>query len=279
MILYAVLSLGVLGATGAMILYVASVKFKVDEDPRIAMIQDALPGANCGGCGYPGCGGFANACVKAESLDALNCPVGGNETMSRIAAVLGKEACMSAPKVAVVKCNGTCDVRPRLNRYDGAENCTIAASLYSGETGCSYGCSGYGDCVRACTFDAIRINPLTRIAEVDEEKCTSCGACVKACPKKIIELRKKGPKSRRIYVSCVNKDKGGTAGKACANACIGCNKCVKACTFDAITLTQNLAYIDDTKCRLCRKCVSECPTRAILELNFPLKKELQLNDN
>jgi RnfABCDGE-type electron transport complex B subunit len=279
MIICAVISLGVLGAAGAMILYVASMKFKVDEDPRIAQVQDVLPGANCGGCGYPGCGGFADACVKAESLDGLNCPVGGNETMSRIATVLGKEACANTPRIAVVKCNGTCEVRPRLNVYDGAENCTIAALLYGGETGCPYGCSGYGDCVRACMFDAIRINPSTRIAEVDEDKCTSCGACVKVCPKKIIELRKKGPKSRRIYVSCANRDKGGIAKKACANACIGCSKCVKACAFEAITIARNLAYIDDTKCRLCRKCVTGCPTNAIHELNFPPRKESQPIEN
>ena len=120
--------------------------------------------------------------------------------------------------------------------------------FYGGETNCSFGCLGYGDCVNACAFDAIHINPTTGIAEVDEEKCTSCGACVKACPKSIIELRKKGPKSRRIYVSCVNKDKGAAARKACANACIGCGKCAKECPFEAITVTNNVAYIDYKMC-------------------------------
>ena len=108
---------------------------------------------------------------------------------------------------------------------------------------------------------------------MDEDKCTSCGACVKACPKNIIELRKKGPKSRRVFVSCVNKDKGGVAKKACANACIGCGKCAKECAFEAITVENNVAYIDYTKCRLCRKCVAVCPTGAIHELNFPPRKE------
>lgn len=273
MILYSILSLGAIGAVGSVILYVVSQKFKIDEDPRIAEVQEALPGANCGGCGYPGCGGFAVACVKAASLDNLLCPVGGNATMSRVATILGKNAVVDTPRIAVVRCNGTCEARPRINVYNGASHCEIASSLYGGDTGCTFGCLGYGDCVRACTFDAIRINPISQIAEVDEAKCTSCGACVKACPKNIIELRKKGPKSRRIYVSCVNKDKGGIARKACANACTGCTKCQKECAFDAITIANNLAYIDDAKCRLCRKCTVVCPTGAIHELNFPPRKE------
>ena len=264
MILIAVISLGAIGAIGAVFLYAASKKFEVYEDPRIAQVQEVLPGANCGGCGYPGCGGFATACVKADTLDGLLCPVGGAPVMGKVATILGKEAASAEPMVAVVRCNGTCAARPRTNQYDGVQSCAIASTLYGGETGCSFGCLGYGDCVAACNFDAIHINLETGLPEVDEDKCTSCGACVKACPKNIIELRKKGPKSRRVFVSCVNKDKGGVAKKACANACIGCGKCAKECPFEAITVENNVAYIDYTKCRLCRKCVAVCPTGALL---------------
>ena len=128
------------------------------------------------------------------------------------------------------------------------------------------------DCVISCGFDAIHINPATGLPEVNE-KCVACGACVDACPRKIIELRPKGKKDKRIFVSCVNKEKGGPAKKNCAVACIGCGKCVKVCAFDAITLVNNLAYIDPLKCKLCRKCAPECPTNAIHELNFPPRKE------
>ena len=273
MILIAVISLGVIGAIGAIILYLASKKFEVYEDPRIAQVQEILPAANCGGCGYPGCSGFATACVNSESLDGLFCPVGGSEVMGKVAGILGKEASSADATVAVVLCNGTCEARPKINQYDGVKSCAVASSLYGGETGCSFGCHGYGDCVTVCNFDAIFINPVTGIAEVIEDKCTSCGACVKACPKNLIELRKKGPKSRRIFVSCMNKDKGVIAKKACTNACIGCSLCFKECAFDAIKIENNLAYIDHNKCRLCRKCVDVCPTNAIHELNFPPKKE------
>ncbi len=267
-----ILFLAIVGALAALLLFVVSKKFHVEEDARIELVNEALPGANCGGCGYPGCSGFARACVEAESMEGLFCTVGGNDTMLKVADILGRTAVEAEPQLAVVRCNGTCDARPKVNQYDGASSCAIAAATYGGETGCTFGCLGLGDCTLACGFDAIKMNPLTGLPEVDEERCTACGACVKACPKMIIELRKKGPKGRRVFVSCVNKEKGGVAKKACDNACIGCSKCFKECKFEAITIANNLAYIDPSKCRLCRKCVEACPTGAIHEINFPPRK-------
>lgn len=272
LILIAVLSLGAIALVIAVILYAASKKFAVYEDPRIAQVNEILPQANCGGCGYPGCSGFASACVKSDTLDGMLCPVGGSDLMSQIASLLGREAATAEPMLAVVRCSGSCAKRPRTNLYDGAPSCAIAAALYGGETGCSYGCLGCGDCVLSCQFDAIHMNPETGLPEVVEDKCTACGACVKACPKDIIELRAKGKKSRRVYVSCVNKDKGAVTRKACSVGCIGCGKCVKACSFDAITMENNLAYIDYHKCKLCRKCVEVCPQSTIIEENFPPRK-------
>lgn len=271
-ILYTVGTLVAIGATASIILYFVAQKFKVFEDPRIDEVENALPAANCGGCGYAGCRNFAEALVKNDDWDGLFCPVGGNEVMARSAAILGKEAIEQAPRVAVVRCNGTPEYRPRLNIYNGAPTCAIVHSLYMGESGCPNGCLGEGDCVVVCDFDAIHMDPATGLPVVDDEKCTACGACVTACPRSIIELRKKNKKDRKIFVSCVNVEKGAVAKKNCNVACIGCSKCFKVCPFEAITMDNNLAFIDSDKCRLCRKCVEECPTSAILELNFPPKK-------
>ena len=272
-IVLSLIVLGVLGCLASVVLFLVARKINVEEDPRIDLVEEALPSANCGGCGFAGCRNFAEACVNADSLDNLNCPVGGTSTMTKVGEILGLTANATDPMVAVVRCNGSHKNCQRTNTYDGAKSCAIANSLYIGETDCSFGCLGFGDCVTACLFDAIHINPETGLPEVDEDKCTACGTCVKACPKGIIELRKKGPKNRRIFVSCMNKDKDGIARKACSVACIGCGKCVKECQFDAITIENNLAYIDFTKCRLCRKCVDVCPTGSIHELNFPPRKK------
>jgi len=272
-ILYTVLMLSVLGVLAAVILYFVAQKFKVYEDPRIDEVEAVLPGANCGGCGYPGCRGFAEAFVKADDISTFFCPVGGNDTSAAAAKVVGKSAVEQAPMVAVVRCSGSPDHRPKTSIYNGATSCKVATTLFSGDTGCQYGCLGLADCVDACTFDAIYMDEKTGLPVVIDDNCTACGACVTACPKDIIELRKKGPKGKRIFVSCINKDKGGMAKKSCSVACIGCNKCVKVCPHDAITLENFLAYIDYDKCKLCRKCVDECPTDAILEVNFPPKRK------
>lgn len=268
-------TIGILAGLGlllSLVLFFVAKKFKVEEDPRIDEVEKVMPGANCGGCGFAGCRAFADAAVKAPNLDNNYCPVGGNDVMKKVAAILGYEIKEKAPMVAVVRCNGTCENRPRTNIYDGVQSCRVKASLYSGDTGCPFGCLGCGDCVSACQFGAISMNPETGLPEVDETKCTACGACAKACPKGVIELRNKGPRGMRVYVSCINRDKGAVARKACKAACIGCGKCAKVCIHDAITVENNVAYIDFTKCKLCKKCVLECPTGAIHAVNFPAPK-------
>ncbi|MCR5326306.1 MAG: RnfABCDGE type electron transport complex subunit B [Bacteroidales bacterium] len=271
-IIWTIVILTVLGLLLSLVLFWVARKFRVEEDPRIDEIEKTLPGANCGGCGFAGCRAFADAAVKAGNLDANYCPVGGNETMKKVAAILGCEIQEAAPMVAVVRCNGSCANRPKTNEYGGTASCKVKAALYSGDTGCTFGCLGCGDCVAACQFGALSMDPATGLPVVDESKCTACGKCVASCPKRIIELRRKGPRGMREYVSCVNKDKGPAARKACSAACIGCGLCVKTCQHGAITVEDNVAYIDSEKCKLCRECEAVCPTGAIHGVNFP--KEL-----
>lgn len=273
LIIWTIVVLFCLGLLAALLLYFVSSKFKVEEDPRIEQIEKIMPGANCGGCGFAGCHDFARSCVEAGNLDSNFCPVGGNETMKKVAAVLGIEVADKLPQVAVVRCNGDCEKRPKTSVYDGLASCRVESMLYKGDTACPYGCLGCGDCVSACAFGALSMDPVTGLPVVDESKCTACGACVRKCPKGIIELRNKGPRGMRVFVSCVNKDKGAVARKACGAACIGCGKCAKVCAQDAITVSDNVAYIDFTKCKLCKKCVVECPTGAIHAVNFPIIKK------
>jgi Na+-translocating ferredoxin:NAD+ oxidoreductase RNF subunit RnfB len=271
-ILITIISLSLLALISSVILFFVAQKFKVFEDPRIDEIQAVLPAVNCGGCGFAGCRNFAEALVKADTFEGLYCPVGGATVMNITAKMLGKDAPLVDLLVAVLLCNGKPESRPHTSIYNGASDCRISHSLYIGETDCSYGCMGLGDCVRVCLFDAMYMDITSELPVIIDDKCVACGACVKACPRNLIELRKKAKKDRKIYVACSNCDKDGPARKACKVACIGCNKCFNVCEFDAITIENNLAYIDAKKCTFCRKCVTECPTNAILELNFPPRK-------
>ena len=268
-IIWTIAIIAILGGLLALVLYFVAEKFKVEEDPRIDEVEKVMPGANCGGCGFAGCRAFADAAVKAPNLDNNYCPVGGNDVMKKVAAILGYEIKEKAPMVAVVRCNGSCENRPKTNEYDGVASCKIKASLYASDTGCAFGCLGCGDCVNACQFGALSMDPATGLPVVDESKCTACGSCVKACPKQIIELRAKGPRGMRMFVSCVNKDKGPAVRKACSAGCIGCGICEKTCQHGAIVVENNVAYIDYTKCKLCRECEAMCPTGAIHGVGFP----------
>ncbi|MCH3924065.1 MAG: RnfABCDGE type electron transport complex subunit B [Bacteroidales bacterium] len=271
-VIYAIIAMTIAGAVLALILYVVAQKFKIIEDPRIDQVVEKLPGANCGGCGFAGCRNLAEEIVKAGNLENKACPVGGDPVMKQIAGIMGIEAGESEPMIAVVRCNGgSCNTKKKV-QYDGVMDCVSANQNFAGESGCAFGCLGCGTCVSACKFDALRINPETSLAEVNQDKCVGCGACVKVCPRKVIELRKKGLKDKRVFVSCVNKEKGANAKKNCDVACIGCGKCEKTCPFGAITIENNLSYIDYNKCKMCRKCVEVCPTGAIHAVNFPEKK-------
>jgi Na+-translocating ferredoxin:NAD+ oxidoreductase RNF subunit RnfB len=262
-ILLATLLLGTIGLTAAIILFFVSKTFYVYEDPRIGQVADKLPLANCGGCGYPGCKGLAEAIVKAGSMKGLVCPAGNDKTMADIAEVLDIEIVETIPHIAVLHCNGSCANAPTKAFYDSALSCTFAASIYAGESACPYGCLSCGDCVAVCKFDAIFMNSETKLPKINEYKCTGCSACVKVCPRNLIEIRKKDIYGRRVFVACANNEKGATAKKNCSVACLGCGICTKFCSAGAIKIENYLAKIDEAKCNLCYKCVNECPDYAI----------------
>jgi RnfABCDGE-type electron transport complex B subunit len=268
-ILVSIFLLGGIGLLAAAILFFVAKKFNVEEDPRVEQVEAVLPGANCGGCGFSGCHDFAVNCVKAPSLEGFNCPGGGEKAMKRIAEILGLTAVAAKPMVAALHCHGTRDNRPTRASYDGVDSCAILAMVAAGGADCSYGCLGQGDCAKACKWNALSMDPTTGLPVVDTDACTGCGACVAACPRRLFELRARGPRGMRVWVACSNCEKGPLAFKECRVSCIGCGKCQRACPHDAITVKNNLAYIDHNKCRLCRKCVDQCPTHAIHAVNFP----------
>ncbi len=252
----------VLGAMGLLLglgLAFAAKKLAVEKDPRVERIEALLPGANCGGCGYPGCPAFAEAVVKGEAPPE-GCVAASASVDARIAEAVGAEVSDSVRKIALVRCAGGHSAR-EVFEYRGPSECAAAGMVMGGQKACPYGCLGFGDCVRVCPFDAIEMGP-DGVPVVDPEACTGCGKCVAACPKDIIEL---WPVNRQVVVACSSRERGGVARKACTVACIGCRKCAKVCPVDAITVEENLASIDPEKCVNCGLCAGECPTGAILD--------------
>lgn len=252
----------VIGLIAAVVLYFVAKKFHVHEDPRIAEIEELLPGANCGGCGRSGCHDFAVACATASSLEGLSCPVGGQTAMNGIAKIVGLASSSVSPKVAIIRCNGTCENRPHTSHYEGVGSCAIEGALYEGETDCIYGCLGGGDCVAACPYEAMSLDEDTGLPVVDYSKCVGCGKCVAACPRHIPELVKRH--ETMVYVACGNRDKGALATKVCSVSCIGCGKCVRTCQHNAIKVTDFLARIDRDVCVACGECIVACPRHSIL---------------
>jgi electron transport complex protein RnfB len=263
--LYPLLSMGLFGLIFGAGLAFASKKFAVKTDPRVQEVLEALPGANCGACGYPGCAGYAAAVVSGDAAPNL-CSPGGVETTHSICEVLGLEVQTAERNIALIRCQGAKDaVKDAI--YQGAQTCVLANMITQGSIACKNACLMLGDCYFACPFDAIEYTP-GEIPKIIEEKCTGCRKCVSSCPKALISIR---PESKRVQIMCCSQDKGGVARKKCKVACIGCQKCIKACPVDAISMDGNVALVDSEKCVLCGKCVDECPTGAIWDGRPPRK--------
>lgn len=258
-ILMAIILVTVIGLIGAVILVAASIFMYVPVDERVEKITGVLAGANCGACGCAGCADYAKSIV--EDGNAINkCTPGGAKSVAAIAEIMGVEATASEPMKAVVTCSGTCDKTSKRYEFDGIHSCQAVKGLYGGDGLCKFGCLGYGDCTRACAFDAIHI--VDGIAKVDREKCTGCGACAAACPKSVIEMA--SDMEEKPLVLCHNTEKGPVVMKECQTGCIGCMKCQKTCPSEAIKVTNFLASIDYSKCTGCGQCVEVCPKHVIV---------------
>lgn len=256
-VLAAVVVVSITGLLGAAILVIASHFMAVEVDERIGLISEALPSANCGACGYAGCADYASGIV--ENGAAINlCIPGGAAAASEIGTIMGTDAEGVVQQKAIVACQGTFAFTTQKYNYQGVQTCAANASLHGGSLSCPYGCLGYGDCARACRFDAIEVRD--GVAWINPEKCTGCGACEAACPKRVIWIREV---SEKPVVMCANHHRGALTRKECSAGCIGCKKCETTCPTGAIKVRENVARIDLEKCIGCRECVNVCPVKAI----------------
>ncbi len=265
-ILIAIAILGGLGLIFGAVLAAASKVFHVETDPRLDQLNECLPGANCGGCGYAGCGGYAEAVLNGEAAIGL-CASGGNEAARAMGAIMGVEVADVARQVAVVRCSGyrRVDEDGKLTgakikaEYEGFKDCLAATKVGgNGPLACKFGCLGFGNCVKACKYDAIHI--VDGVAKVDPEKCTGCLACAKACPRELIVGV---PYDKHVLIACNSKAKGAVTIRGCTQGCIGCGLCVKICPHEAISIDNNLAVIDYSKCNSCGLCAVVCTKKLI----------------
>ena len=267
-IVSALITLGGLGLLFGAILAFASRIFYVEKDPRIEKIDEILPGANCGGCGYPGCSNYAEAVVSGEAEPNLYAP-GGEEVVQKIAEILGIKAEAAEPMVAVVRCQGAHGVAKDKFEYQGIRDCNAAVLVHGGHKACVYGCLGFGSCVASCPFDAMAMQD-NGLPVVFEDKCTACGNCVEACPKGIMELI---PRSQKVFLGCVNQDAGKEVRQVCSVGCIGCALCTKP----KITPSEKLVMKDNmpeipSDWEDFETAVAKCPTKSFV-VRIPVEEK------
>ena len=260
-IITATVVVGAVGIFVGLFLGIAGIRFKVKVDEKEEAVLAALPGNNCGGCGFAGCSGLASAIAKGEA-PVNACPVGGEPVGKKIAEIMGVEAESSVKKVAFVACQGDCDKAKKDYDYYGIEDCRMMSFVPGGgPKSCNSGCLGFGTCTKVCPFDAIHV--VNGVAVVDRDACKACGKCIEVCPKKLISLI---PYDAKLAAACSSADKGPVTMKACEVGCIGCGICVKNCPVQAVTVADFHASIDQEKCTGCGICADKCPKKAIVKL-------------
>lgn len=256
-ILFAVIIVAGIGLVVGLVLAVASIIMAVPKNEKAEAIEEILPGANCGACGFSGCSGYALALAQGSAQPGL-CSPGGEDVVKATVELLGVEAGEVQRKTAVVQCMGTIDNTEKAMIYQGINTCKAAALLHGGTGKCTYGCLGFGDCKNVCEYDAITI--CSSVARINPDSCKACKKCVNACPKGIINIV---PVKKAAIVRCSNHDKGAAAKKACSAGCIGCMRCVKACSTGAIKVENFKAAVDAELCTGCGNCIEICPQGCI----------------
>ena len=262
-VLYAFLSVGILGGLLGLALAYASRIFAVKKDKRVEEVEDALPGVNCGACGYPGCSGYAEAIVN-DDVDLTLCSPGGPEVAQKIGGIMGKEVDVSGEKmVAQVHCRGTAATSTRKYDYKGMEDCNAMYSAFGGDKVCPHGCLGLGSCIRVCPVDAI-VKTEAGYLEIDRDKCISCEKCIDVCPTGVIKMI---PYSAAHIVACNSTDKGGAVRKYCSVGCIGCKMCEKKSPEGGFVVDNFLAVIDYSAKGSRDEAVEVCPAKCIIDLD------------
>jgi len=270
--------LGGLGLFFGTCLAFAAKKFAVEVDPKVARILEVLPGANCGACGQPGCGAYAEA-VASGTVPPNKCTPGGQNVAQQISEILGITGIeVEEPQVAVVQCQGGKVEALEKFIYEGVEDCSAAELVGGGQKACQYGCLGFGSCVRACPFDAMYMNK-NGLPVVIEDKCTACGICVSTCPRGIMKLI---PKNQNVFLGCVSEDKLKAVKSVCKVGCFACKICTtpKITPSEAIIMEENLPVIKDIKSDELYKAVEKCPANSYVirdKSKIPVNTEEQIN--
>lgn len=261
-ILTALATLGSLTLLLALMLIMANKMLYVYEDPRIDEVEDLLPHANCGACGFPGCRPFAEALVSGDVLPG-KCTVSSDEGRMAIAEFLGVSLGAEEKQVARLACAGGTNVALNRATYQGLSSCQAASLVSGGGKGCFWGCLGHGDCEVVCDFDAIKMDSFS-LPVVDLDKCTACGDCVEVCPKDLFSLQ---PISHQLWVACKNLEQGDDILEDCQVGCTACGKCAMDAPGDLIQMVHNLPVINYAKNHNTKLPIQRCPTGAIVWLD------------
>jgi electron transport complex protein RnfB len=251
--------LGCIGLFFGIGLALAAHKFAVRGNPKVEEVLEVLAGAQCGGCGYPGCEGYAEAVVNDPDVSPNLCFPGKAAVAEAVAEITGKKTEAVDNMVAHLRCSRTEGQVKEKYRYVGFQSCTAANLAFGGPQSCPFACIGLGECARVCPFGAILM--VDGIPVVDPQRCVGCEKCVKTCPKKSLELI---PVAARVRIPCSTRGSGKMVKEVCLVGCVSCRMCIKACPAGAVDWKEGAIVIDHARCieygtECAEACVAKCP--------------------